>query len=338
MAARPDAVRRESVEPAARWPMRRRPGWAVVAAKELAETLTSARFAVLLLLLGIAASVPVYAASVEIRDAASQVSGRAALFLAVFTVETESVPSFVRLVGFIAPLLGIAFGFDAINGERAQGTLARLLSHPIYRDDLINGKFVAGVAAVGVGVMATTLVVAGLAIIQLGITPTPAEIGRLLAWVVVTVLYVGLWLAVATLCSVVVNRAATSALIALGLWLALSLFGVMLAQLLGGAIGGGAGSDLDAAFRTAQLQQLLSVVNPGTVYTQATVALLSPGTTAVTVPSLAQAFQLEWQIPTQLSLQQSLLIVWTQVVGLLFAMVVAFAVSYVIFLRQEVRA
>lgn len=335
MAVRPEAAR---TAPAERWATRRRPGWAIVAGKELAETLTSVRFAVLVLLLGIAATVPVYAASVEIRDAASQVSGRAALFLALFTVETEQVPSFVRLVGFIAPLLGIAFGFDAINGERAQGTLARLLSHPIYRDDLVNGKFVAGLVAIGLVVLGTTVVVAGLGIVRLGIVPTPPEVGRLLAWVLVTILYVGLWLGVATLCSVVVSRAATSALIALGLWLVLSLFGVLLAQLVGGAIGGDAGGDPEAAFRTAQLQQLLSAINPQTVYTQATVALLNPGATVVSVPTLAQAFQLEWQIPTQLSLQQSLLIVWPQVVGLLLAMVVAFAVSYVIFLRQEVRA
>jgi ABC-2 type transport system permease protein len=33
------------------------------------------------------------------------------------------------------PLLGIAFGFDAINNERAERTLPRLLPQPIWRDD-----------------------------------------------------------------------------------------------------------------------------------------------------------------------------------------------------------
>lgn len=60
--------------------------------------------------------------------------------------------------------------------------------------------------------------------------------------------------------------------------------------------------------------------------------------TAVTVPGLAQALQLSQQIPSQLSLQQSLLIVWPQVVLLVAAMLVAFAVAYLAFLRQEVRA
>jgi ABC-2 type transport system permease protein len=318
---------------------RGRPGWMVVAGKELAETLTSIRFAILMLLLIGAAAVPVYVASGAIREAAEEASEASALFLAVFTIGVDRIPSFVGLVGFIAPLLGIAFGFDAVNGERAQGTLARLLSHPIYRDDLVNGKFVAGLIAIGFAVVSITLLVAGIAIWRLGIVPAPGEVARLLVWVLVTIVYIGLWLALATLCSVLVSRAATSALIAIGLWLGLSLFAVLLVQALAGAIGAGAAAGgTEAALDRARLEELLAIVNPATVYSQATLALLNPGVTAVNVPALAQAIQLSQQIPTQLSLQQSLLIVWPQVVGLLAAMVACFVASYVVFLRQEVRA
>ena len=58
---------------------------------------------------------------------------------------------------------------DAINGERAQGTLPRLLSQPIHRDDVINGKFVAGLALIGLSVNAVMLVVAGIGLVRLGI-------------------------------------------------------------------------------------------------------------------------------------------------------------------------
>lgn len=337
MSSRPESVASAMTETTLAF--RRRPGWLVVAAKELAETLTSLRFAILLLLLVLAAAVPVYAASGAIRGAAEAASGEAALFLALFTIGAEPVPSFVGLVAFIAPLLGIAFGFDAINGERAQGTLARLLSHPIYRDDLVNGKFAAGLAAIALAVVGVTLIVAGLGIVRLGIVPTVGEVGRLLAWMAVTMLYIGVWLAIAMLASVLVARAATSALVALGLWLALSLFGVLLAQLVAGVLDPGVNpADPESALRHAQLQQLLTAVNPGSVYQQATLALLNPGVTAVLVPGFAQAVQLSQQIPTQLSLQQSLLIIWPHVVGLLVVMVACFVTTYVVFLRQEVRA
>lgn len=338
MAAQPDAVLAQSTADGA-WLRRRGPGWLVVAGKELAEGLTSLRFVVLLALLALAAAAPVYAASGAIRDAAEDASGAAAVFLALFTIGADPVPSFVALVGFVAPLLGIAFGFDAINGERAQGTLPRLLSQPIHRDDVINGKFAAGLAMIAVAVTGTMLIVAGLGLVRLGIAPSIAEIGRLGAWLLVTIIYTGLWLAFATLCSVVFRRAATSALVAIAVWLVLSLFGVLLARLVAGFLDPSGASAVGAdALAHAQLQEQLSAVSPATIYSQTTIALLNPSATAVTIPGLSQLIQLSQQIPSMLSLDQSLLVVWPQIVILVAVTMGCFALAYIGFLRQEVRA
>jgi ABC-2 type transport system permease protein len=307
--------------------------------KELAEGLTSLRFLILLGLLALAAAGPVYAASGAIRDAAERASGAAAVFLALFTIGADPVPSFVALVGFLAPVLGIAFGFDAINGERAQGTMPRLLSQPIHRDDVINGKFAAGLAMIAIAVTGTMLLVTGIALLRLGIVPSVAEIARMAAWLALTIVYIGLWLAFATLCSVIVRRAATSALIAIGTWLALSLFGVLLARLVAALLDptGATGAPADALAH-AQLEQQLSAISPNTLYGQVTAALLNPSTTSVTVPGLAQLLQLSQQIPTQLSLDQSLLVAWPQIVIMVGLTVGCFVLAYVAFLRQEVRA
>ncbi|HET6380241.1 MAG TPA: ABC transporter permease [candidate division Zixibacteria bacterium] len=337
MAAQPEAVRRPATTAAPEWLRRRGPGWRVVAGKEMAEGLTSLRFVVLLGLIALAAAGPVYAASAAIRDAAEGASEARAIFLALFTIGADPLPSFVAMVGFLAPLLGIAFGFDAINGERAQGTLPRLLSQPIHRDDVINGKFAAGLGMVALAITGVMLLVAGLGLIRLGVAPSLAEVARLVLWLVVTIVYVGLWLGFATLCSVLTRRAATSALLAIGVWLALSLFGVLVARVVAGAIGPEAGNAVDALSR-AQLEQQLSAINPGTLYGQVTAALLNPSQTSVTVPNLAQLIQLSQQLPTQLSLQQSVLVAWPQIVILVAAMVACFALAYVAFLRQEVRA
>jgi ABC-2 type transport system permease protein len=330
VATRPDATG---------WLRRRGPGWRVVMGKELAEGLTSLRFLILLGLLALAAAGPVYAASGAIRDAAERASGAAAVFLALFTIGAEPVPSFVALVGFLAPLLGIAFGFDAINGERAQGTMPRLLSQPIHRDDVINGKFAAGLGMIAIAATGTMLLVSGIALLRLGIVPSVSEIARLAVWLGLTIVYIGLWLAFATLCSVIVRRAATSALIAIGVWLALSLFGVLLARLVATLLdpAGATGAAADALAH-AQLEQQLSAISPSTLYGQATTALLNPSATSVTVPGMAQLIQLSQQIPTQLSLDQSLLVAWPQIVILLALTVACFVLAYIGFLRQEVRA
>ena len=321
------------------WLRRRGAGWRVVAGKELVDALTSVRFGVLFIILALAAAAPVYVTGGAIRDAAQQASGAPAVFLALFTIGRDPVPSFVGLIGFLAPLLGIAFGFDAINAERAQGTLPRLVSQPIHRDDVINGKFAAGLAAIAVTLVAMMMVVAGIGLLRLGIVPTLSEVVRMLAWLLVTILYVGLWLAFATLCSVLFRRAATSALLAIGVWLALSLFGVLLAQLLAGVISPGtASAGIEDQLAHSRLEQQLASLSPSTLYQQLTGVLLDPGQTIIGVPGIAQLAQFQQQIPTQLSLDQSLLLAWPQVVVLVALTIVCFAGAYVGFLRQEIRA
>ncbi len=56
------------------------------------------------------------------------------------------------------------------------------------------------------------------------------------------------------------------------------------------------------------------------------------------MPGLAQLIQLSQQIPTQLSLDQSLLVAWPQIVILVAITIACFVLAYVGFLRQEVRA
>ena len=318
---------------------RRGPGWQVVARKEVAEALTSVRFAVLAILLCLAALGPVYAASGAIREEAEAASGASAVFLALFTFGQEPIPSFAALVGFLAPLLGIGFGFDAVNDERAQRTLPRLLSQPIFRDDVINGKFAAGLVLIAATILALTMLIAGLGLLRLGIVPSFGEVMRMVVWLVVTVLYVGIWLAVAMLCSVLLPRPAASALVSLGVWLGLTLFGALVASLVAGALSPvGQGASVEEALANNQLRQLLSSISPNTLYQQASAGILSPGTTALSVSGVGQLVQLSQQIPTQLSLEQSLLLVWPQIVVLFAVLVALFAPAYISFLRQEVRA
>ena len=144
----------------------------------------------------------------------------------------SQVPSFASILALLGPLLGIAFGFDAINGERSERTLPRLVAQPIHRDAVIIGKFAAGLAVIGVVLLAITLLVSGVAFLVLGISVGPDEIGRLVAWFLVALAYLGFWLAFALLCSVVVRRAATSLFAAIALWIVLTIF----AQLLVGIV------------------------------------------------------------------------------------------------------
>ena len=318
-------------------------GWRVVAAKELGDHLLSVRFIVLLVVLGLAAAIPLYFAADVIRGIAPQASGVPAVFLALFTLGSQDY-TFLRVDSFVtivAPLLGLAFAFDAINGERSEGTLPRLLAQPIYRDDVINGKFAAGLAVIGVVLVAVVGIIAGFGIFRLGITPASEEILRLAVWILVTFIYVGLWLAFGLLLSVLVRRAATSALIGFGVWFMLTTFGPLLLDIAARAISPIVGTTIDEQIGQAQTQQLINRLLPGQLYAEVTAVMLNPRSNPeATLPgSLGQFQQSQQIIPnTVLSINQSLLLVWPQIVALVALTVVCFALAYVAFMRQEVRA
>lgn len=323
-------------------PSRLGAGWRTVAAKELADHLLSIRFLILLVLLALTAVGSTYAASGRISEAAADVSGSPALFLRLFTVAPESgerVPPFLTLIGFLGPLLGIAFGFDAVSGERAQGTLPRLVAQPIHRDDVINGKFAAGLAVIAMTLLSLTLLIAGIGLLRLGIVPTVEEVWRILLWLVLTVVYVGFWLALATLCSVAMRRAATSALAAIASWLVLTLFIGLLVSLLADVVSpGDQQAPLDEQLRNVRVEQQLGRISPAVLYEEATAALLTPEIRSVGVVLPTQFLQIESALPNPLSVGQSLLIAWPQAVALVALTVALFAGAYVLFMRQEIRA
>ncbi|TAM78649.1 MAG: ABC transporter permease [Chloroflexota bacterium] len=314
-----------------------------MAAKEFADHVLSARLLILLALLGLVAVGSVYSAATALRAAADQVTANQvpALFLKLFTIQSPSSPifAFYAFIAFLGPLLGIAFGFDAINGERADRTLPRLLAQPIHRDDVINGKFVAGLSAIALVLGAITLIVAGVGLFELGVVPDADQVARLILWFVATIIYVGFWLAFAMLCSVVLRRAATSALASIGLWLVLTLFASLLVGVVAGAIAPlSANPTLTDQVANAELQQELSRISPGTLYGEVTAYLLDPGTQSVDIGALVQAQQTSGALPSILPFDQSLILAWPQGVALIALTVVCFGAAYVGFMRQEVRA
>jgi ABC-2 type transport system permease protein len=303
--------------------------WQAVAAKELGDNVRSVRFLILLGLIGAACVAAVISAANFLRDVAEGATDAPSPFLLLFTESPERIPSFVVFLGFLGPLLGIAFGFDAINQERADRTLPRLVSQPIYRDDIVNGKFAAGLAAIGATLVSLVAITAGIGMIALGITPSIGDLARLLLFLALALVYIGLWLAFAILCSVLLRRAATAALVAISAWLVFTLFGAFLAGVAADAFGP------NEELARARLEHNLSQVAPYTLYESSAAALLNPQIRSV---GLLLPEQLDRAVPGTLPLDQSLLVVWPQVTALVAASVVMFALAYVAFLRQEVRA
>jgi ABC-2 type transport system permease protein len=326
-------------------------GWRVIGTRELAEHLLSVRFLILLVIMAVAGAVAVYTLTVFIQARAGQIAGLPffngqtyPVFLFLFSLPPagtdatlQAIPSFAGVVTiFLGPLVGLAFGFDAISNERAEGTLPRLVSQPIHRDDVINGKFVASLSVVALMLGAVMLILAGIGIFQLGIVPSADVALRLVAWYVVAVVYVAFWLALALLASVVFRRAATAALTVLSLWLVLTFFGGQIVTIIGNYLAPYASNGtLEQQVNNANMVTTLYGLIPNGMFAGISAVLLKPETTTLG-PIVSDPTGRA--VPALLPIDQSLLLVWPQIVLLLAITAICFGIAYVTFMRQEVRA
>jgi ABC-2 type transport system permease protein len=296
--------------------------------KELSDHLTSVRMRVLEWLGVLVALAALYGAIQQIRDVTAE---DPFLFLRLFTTSRDPLPSFVSFLSFLVPLIAIGLGFDAINGEHARRTLSRILSQPIYRDALLFGKFIAGLCTLAISLIALWLLVIGLGLYLLGVPPNGEEMARALIFLLVTIIYAGVWLALALLFSIVFRSAATAALVTLGLWLFLTLIWPALAPAVTVAIA--PTGDEETLILTSQM---LARLSPGTLFGEVVLAILNPSTRSLGPIYLSQLQGAVVGAP--LPLEESLMIAWPQIVGLIAASIILFVIGYIVFQRQEVRA
>ena len=308
-------------------------GLATVALKEAADHLTSARMHMVMLLVILTAVGAIYGAIGEIKTTIGQ---DPFLFLRLFTTARSPLPSFVSFLGFLLPLVAIALAFDAINGEYSRRTMSRILAQPIYRDALLTGKFLGGMLVLAICLLTLWLLMTGLGILLLGLPPSGEEVLRGLAFLLCSLAYGGVWLAVALLFSTLFRSPATSALAALTLWLLFAVFWSMLTPLIANAVAPIDPIDPMTAVSNAYLTTGISRVSPNSLYAEMTLALLDPSTRTLGVVFLSQLQGALMGAP--LPFGQSALLIWPQLAGLVAAMVVVFTMAYVTFQRQEIRA
>jgi ABC-2 type transport system permease protein len=308
-------------------------GVGIVLAKEAADYLSGARMWLLEALVFLTAIGAAYAAILSIR---ATIGESPFLFLRLFTMAQDPLPSFIALLGFLIPLVAIAIGFDAINGEFSRRTLSRVLAQPIYRDALLLGKFLAGLLALAIGLVSLWLLVIGLGLLLLGLPPSTEETIRMLGFFVATLAYGGVWLAVAMLFSVVFRAPATAALAALGAWLLFALFWSVITPLVATMIAGPADTIFGPNLAYLHTSQLIDRISPNTLYAEIALALLQPATRALG-PVLYSQIQ-GALLGTPLPAVQSFLLIWPQLTALVAEMILVFAIAYVVFQRQEIRA
>jgi ABC-2 type transport system permease protein len=312
--------------------------------KELEDHFSSMRFLILTTLIVMIGVVIASMVGMGMREELRGMAKPDFVFLLLFT-STGKLFSFVQLIGLLGPLIGIILGFDAINRERTGRTLSKLVAQPIYRDSIINGKFLAGVTMIAIVMTSLLLIISGLGIRLVGVVPGAEEIGRLLIYLVLSILYISFWMGVAILFSVVFRSTATSALAALAMWILLSFFVGLAGSFVADAIApvqqtANMAQAQEDFLKNMEIQRATSLLSPATLYGDATSTILDPlrktPRSFIMMGPLERLSLSRFQSP--LPLQQSVVVVAPFMISLIAITFFCFGICYAVFMRQEIRS
>ncbi|MGD2269385.1 MAG: ABC transporter permease subunit [Desulfobacterales bacterium] len=308
--------------------------------KELADHFSSYRFMILFALIAMVSLITVYMAGINLRQELEGVAKPRFVFLMLFT-SRGALFSLVQFVAFFGPLIGLILGFDTINRERSDGTLSKLLSQPIYRDDVINGKFLAGVVTIAIMMVSIVMVITGLGLSQVGVVPGIEELWRILIYLIISIVYISFWLGVAILFSILLRNIATSALAALSVWIFFSFFVSLGASVMAGALTPDASeNNPDAMISRAKITKAISLASPMELYSDSAATIIDPmrktNRSFVQMGFIERLSMARFSGPLPLS--QSMFVVAPYIISLLAITVICFAVSYIVFMRQEIRS
>lgn len=312
--------------------------FSIMVRKEIADHIRSWRFAVLIMLVLLTFVAALYVSANNIRAAVTNYNDpdHNFLYLKLLTTTDGSMPPFHIFLSFLAPLLGIGLGFDAINAEQNNGTLTRLMAQPIYRDNLLLAKFSSAIIVVGCLFCTLSLLMVGAGLLWTGVRIEPQEVLRILSFVLISVVYVGFWLSLAILVSIRFRQSATAALAAIGAWLFFTIFYPILINLVVKFFLPDPSflSNVETAYYNELILNFTRLA-PNQLYTDAATTLLMPSIRSLGPLNMEQ---MAGAIPSPLPFKESMMIVWPQLTGLIAGTIACFALAYYLFMRREIRS
>jgi ABC-2 type transport system permease protein len=305
-----------------------------VTKKELQDHFNNWRFMIMFFVIFTGIVYIIYSAA-NLKAAAPNLSGDN-IFLQLFTTNafTNSntlIPtSFLSLMAILLPVIGIVLGLDAINSEKNNGTLSHLVSQPIYRDSIINAKFLAGLITISVTLTSIILASSGIGILKLGLPPSVEEIGRIFFFLIIGIVYGGLWLGLAILFSTLFRQTAVSAVLSIGVWIFFAFFFPIVYT-----------SIVAQADTIAKTQSAIFVarLSPIYLFTESMVVTLIPVTRSSSqLLTIFTTDAANFMLATPLSFWQSFISVWPQIIATILLTVICFVISYIKFMFEEIRA
>jgi ABC-2 type transport system permease protein len=289
----------------------------VIAQKEFADNLYSPRFRVLLLMF----TLIFFSFSVR--------SGKQG-----FNMFEQGFIDVAQIIGLFLPLVGIALGFDTVVKEKKSSSLNVLLTHPVFRDNIIAGKIIGGLVTLALVVFTSVIVSVGTLLILTGVSIGLMELNRILIFGVITFIYITAFLALGVLISIFSNSSTSSFIYGIITWIILvMIFGAIISVAASIATGEsiyGFKNNQEALEMNSDLLKLSPIYH----YSEAVAGVsgLSVGSVNVMTGKKISTGVFD----TKYAIEDWFSEYWTNIVALIVMPILLFIASFAIFLRRDI--
>lgn len=311
-----------------------------VAKKEFSDIVTSRKFVVFLVIYLLFFGFSLYQGASRFTQEFMYYSagmGEKPTFITIFGIFTTGT------ISFIGGLFGLLMGFDMLTREKETGTLKTLLSHPVFRDEIINGKGLAALVAMALIVAMTIVVALGVLMIA-GFTPEVEDLLQIAEFSIITLAYLFTFFSIGLFASAVSKTTTTSLLIAFGLFFFFSIVMPTLSFVASSMLVGEPPKppDVKMSSTTSENPSVINITEDPRwqeykkqieeysrkmAAVKTTFDLLSPSSNYITLVNSLSGRSLYVPYPAQDTTKN-----W---IGMFVTPVIFFALSYVRFLREE---
>ncbi|AKB81820.1 hypothetical protein MSBR3_1242 [Methanosarcina barkeri 3] len=230
----------------------------------------------------------------------------------------------VKMISQFTPLLGIVLGFDVVVREQKSGSLNVLLTHPIFRDNILTGKLLGSTLLIAAIIIFSVFVSVGTLLVFYGVEIGYIELIRIAVFTILTFFYAVIFLGIAILISTIVKNSTDSLTCNIIIWIFICiLFGAILKTVVAILTG-------QTSNEGILITQLLNI-SPLHHYGEAVIGRTDLSFMGVNVePMVGGIFD------TKYTLTQCLTEFWMNIVVLIITPVVLFIITFITFLRKDI--
>lgn len=308
----------------------------VVAQKEFADNIWSPRFYLILGIFMTVLLVNGYQAG------QNMLSGGGYSFAGISPL-IMGFTNFAFQMSFLGPLIAVVLGFDAIVKERKSGSLNVLLTHPVYRDQVITGKLIGMMVTLGFVVIIAIATSTGVMLGVSGITVSTEVIGRIIVFTMVAFLFMLSYLALSVAVSTFTKESADSLIYSISVWLVLGMLLGTIAYTAAGVITGEqkmfyTSEDAGSMEKREKIARSIMSLSPSTHFTELITGPPNIGVQKIELNGGAGKMPSEMRglFDTGFTLGYWIEQNWVNLVVLIVVPVILLLVSYMAFMRQDI--